>query len=1558
MSDANTADSYEGLEIAVIGLSGRFPGAKNIAEFWENLKNGVESRSFFTDEELLAAGEDPAMIKNPNYVKSGGIVDNVDLFDAAFFGFFPREVEILDPQHRFFLECAWESLENAGYDANRYEGLIGVFAGVSMNTYIMNYIQSKGGMVSSAEGYLLTIGNDKDFLTTKTSYKMNLKGPSIDVQTACSTSLTAIYLACQSLLSYQCDMALAGGTSISIPQIRGYYYQEGMILSPDGHCRAFDANAGGTVGGNGTGVVVLKRLAEAIEDGDHIYAVIKGSACNNDGGQRVGYTAPGVEGQADVVAMALAAANVEPETITYIETHGTGTTLGDPIEVAALAQVFRERTDKKGFCAIGAVKANVGHLDAAAGVTGLIKTALALKNSMIPPSINYEKPNPKIDFANSPFYVNTEFSEWKPEGLPKRAGVSSFGIGGTNVHVVLEEAPPVTESSASRDFQMLALSAKTDTALATMTTNLAEYLKQQPGINLADVAYTFHVGRKMLEHRRFIVCDSVTDAVETLEMKHPERILSAYHPPDKGEQPVVFMFSGQGSQYVNMARDLYESEPLFKEKVDYCADFLKPQLKLDLRDVLYPSDEQTEAAIKKLNETAVTQPALFVIEYAMAQFLLEWGVQPQAMIGHSIGEYVAACLAGVFSLDDALRLVAKRGQLMQSMPAGAMLSVPLDEEKLLPFLNKDLTVAAINASSLCAVSGTFEAIAQMEKALTEKGIEYTRLHTSHAFHSPMMEPMLEPFINEVKKVQLSAPQMPYLSNVSGNWITIEEATDPEYWAKHLCHAVRFADGIQELLEDPERIFLEVGPGKTLSTLARRVPSQTPGRIMLSSIRHPKEKQSDQAFALNMLGRLWIAGAAVDWFGFYQHESRNRLPVPTYPFERQRFWLEAKGAGLSGGAAETAEKPGKQDRKDWYYVPSWKRADLTSAITAEISTKEKLRWLILAEEGNPTNRLAKSLKAGGGEVVIAKAGEKFDAVQQDEYEINPQASADYDSLITALNNDEKMPDKIVHLLNINASKGQQMSFDAAQTRGFYSLLYLAQAIGKLNVTSPIEIIVVSNDLQEVTGSEKLSPEKATLLGPCKVIPQEYPNIICRSIDFEASFSRKKTTDQLHRELVTHAKDLVVAWRGQHRWVQTFENIKMNEDAADRKVKLREKGVYLITGGLGRIGLTFADYLAEKVQARLVLLDRPEFPARGEWESWLKNHNADDFVSQKIERLLTLEEKGGEVVVLQANVADPAQMKQAIEQVDERFGALNGIIHAAGIVGEQSMKPVQDVKPADCEAQFEAKVHGLDALMAAVADRALDFGLLQSSLAAVLGGLGMVAYSAANAFMDARATEQNQTGKTKWISANWDGWNFDEESMSNSALGSTMMEFMLTPEEGIQAFEDLLTLPALPRVVISTGNLQARLDQWVKRETSSEDSAEAESEAAGASSTLHPRPSLPNPYIAPAEGIQQEIVNVWQELLGIEQIGVYDNFFELGGHSLLATQLVSRMREKFKVELPLRELFESPTIATLTESIDKVRGTQAENTDEIVDLLKMVEGLSDDEVRTMLKEKKAD
>jgi len=1488
--------------IAIVGMSCRFPGAENIELFWQNLRDGVESVSFFSEQELISSGLDPAMLDNPYYVRARAILPDIELFDASFFGFSPGEVEMMDPQHRLFLEEAWKALEHAGYDPDSYEGLIGVYAGVGLNTYLLNNLYPYLNFSEPATAFQGIIGNSSNFLTTRVSYKLNLKGPSVNVQTACSTSLVAVHLACQSLLYGECDLALAGGVTIYVPQKTGYVYQEGMIFSPDGHCRAFDTQANGIVSGNGVGIVVLKRLTDAIDDGDYIHAIIRGTAINNDGLLKVGYTAPSVDGQAAVIAEAQAIAGVDAETITYIEAHGTGTVLGDPIEIRALTQAFQENTQKKGFCAIGSVKTNFGHLDAAAGAAGLIKTVLALEHKLLPPSLNFERPNPTIDFENSPFYVNATLSEWKPvldsdrgtDEIPRRAGVSSFGIGGTNAHIVLEEfksrkSKAESRKSKTRLERLLVISAKTESALETGTANLAEHLKQHPDINLADVAYTLQRGRKRFNHRRILVCQTYDETVNLLKTLDSKRVLTGFQEAEK--RPVVFMFPGQGAQYVNMALGLYEREPTFREQVDRCSELLKPLMRIDLRHILYPGSAPNtvdlRSGLKKippnpplkkgrkehvppfpkgglggiladgmpalpgLEQTAVTQPAIFVIEYALAKLWMEWGIYPQAMIGHSVGEYVAACLAGVFSLEDALTILTARAQLMQQLPGGTMLSVPLSETQIQPLLGEELSLAAVNAPNLCVVSGPTGAVDAFQDKLAQEDVACLPLFTSHAFHSKMMEPILEEFSRHVKKVTFDSPQIPWVSTVTGKWITAEEAANPDYWARNLRQTVRFAEGVRQLLKDPAQILLEVGPGRTLSTLAKRclrekhppgppqdekkhLPGPPQGgiaeQVMLNSLRHPQDNRSDVAFLLTTLGNLWLEGVQVDWSGFHTHKKHHRLPLPTYPFERQRYWIETRSGKtenqdrVSSFEFQVSKKP---DIADWFYIPSWKR----SACIKARSESECRSWLVFLDECGLGYQLVERLKQDNQDVITVKVNPEFTKLKDREYALNPGQPDDYNALLNDLRALDKIPNRIIHLWSVTNNghpESETERFDNAQDNGFYSLLFLAQVLGRENSTNEIQLTVISNNMQEVTGEDLLYPEKTTVLGPVKVVPQEYPNIRCRSIDVvlpeSGSRQEKKLVESLIIDLMVRSygeeplkrllrtSDLIIAYRGDHRWVQTFEPVQL-EQPIEASLHLREGGVYLITGGLGGIGLVLAEYLAKTVHAKLILTGRSAFPARNEWKQWLDTHDEHDSISRKILKVGKLEELGAEVVVVSVDVTDQEQMQTAITRSLEQFGQINGVIHAAGLPGGGM---IQQKTPEIVESILAPKVRGTLILDALFKNVQLDFFVLCSSLTSILGEFGQVDYCSANAFLDAFAHYSTSKHSTFTVCINWDTW--QEVGMAaNTMVPLELREWRakslqqgILPKEGVDAFSRILR-STFPQVLVSTQDFLIRFEQ---------------------------------------------------------------------------------------------------------------------------------------------------
>lgn len=1538
-------------EIAIIGIAGRFPKAKNVDEFWQKLRDGVELITFFTDEELRAEGATEGMLSDPTFVKAGAVMDDIELFDANFFGYSPREAEILDPQHRHFLECAWEALENAGYDAERFNGLIGVFAGVSFNSYLLANIGSNPALIETMGTFQIGINSDKDYLATRVSYELNLKGPSMNIQTACSTSLVSIHVACQSLLNGESDMALAGGVSISILRKMGYFYREGGISSPDGHCRAFDAKGQGIVGGNGVGILVLRRLSEALEDGDNIIAVIKGSTVNNDGSAKIGFTAPSVEGQARAIAEAQAVAGVDAESITYVEAHGTGTTLGDPIEVMALTQSFRASTEKKGFCAIGSVKTNVGHLDAAAGVTGIIKTALSLQHKMLPPSLHYEKPNPRIDFANSPFYVNAKLADWEAGPTPRRAGVSSFGIGGTNVHAILEEAPSIEPSGDGRPWRLLLLTAKTPAALEAMTANLVQHLRQNADINPADVAFTLQAGRKVFNHRRALVYSDTQDAVLTLENSDPRRIMNGFQ--EGGSRSIVFMFSGQGTQYPGMSRQLYEHEQTFRVCVDRCSELLATHLGCDLRDVLYPGAEKAAEAAESLKQTRLAQPALFVIEYALAQLLMEWGVRPQAMIGHSIGEYVAACLAGVFSLEDALSLVALRGRLMQEMPAGSMLGVRLSEKDIEPLLKTGLSLAAVNAPLQCVVSGTADAINALQTRLAEQKTEGSRLHTSHAFHSEMMEPMLAEFTAQVSKVKLNPPQIPFVSNVTGTWMTDAEAIDPQYWARHLRQTVRFAQGVKELLQEPNRIFVEVGPGQTLSTLMKQqlTGDVAKRQLVVSTLRGPRDTTSDVELLLKTMGRLWVAGAPVDWTGFYAHEHRQRVPLPSYPFERQRYWIEP-GKFTPNADAQQLPQGKLSDMTEWFYAPLWKQTSLPEPDTSNAEETQDGCWLVFADEEDFSSRLVQTLAHEGHDVVSVLPGAEFVRIEQNIYTINPQQRDDYDSLLIDLRAQERLPNRIIHMWSAarmdERAETDGEVFERAQEMGCYSLLLLIQSLSRLNFRDDLQLTVISSNAQEINGTEALCPERATILAPCKVIPQEHPHITCRYVDLELPMlddaEEQELLLQLRTEVSSKSSDLTAAYRGGKRWILTFEPLVM--ESVTRRSRLEQGGVYLITGGLGRKGMLLAAYLARSVQAKIILTGRSAFPGRDEWEEWLASHEELDEVSLKIRQLREMEKLGAEIVVARADVANRQQMQEVIDSSYERFGKLNGVIHAA-VESRGVMHAIQETDPAHCAQQFRAKAYGLFVLEEVLRGRQLDFCMLMSSLSSVLGGLGFYAVASANTFMDAFAGKQNRKRETLWASIAWDGWSSSDEDETQA----DPLDNGITTTEGGEVFACLMSHTLLAPVVVSTSNLSERIAQWASLDSFTD---KQETDAAATSRAGYARPDLPNPYVAPANDIEIAIAEIWQALLGIERVGTHDNLFELGGDSLLVIQIISRIREVLQVEVPLRAIYETPTIADLAVGINISLQALHDEANELAETVNLVEQLSDEELSLLLAE----
>jgi acyl transferase domain-containing protein/acyl carrier protein len=1481
-------DEPTGLEIAVIGMAGRFPGARSVDELWTRIRQGDECISFFSDEELIAAGVDPAMVRRPDYVKAGGILPDADLFDAAFFGFSPREAELLDPQHRVFLECAWQALEQAGYCADTYPGLIGVCAGMGRNSYLFRHVYAHPELMAAAGAFQTVLNNDKDSIALRTAYQLNLGGPAVTVQTACSTSLVAVHLACQCLLGGEADICLAGGVGINLPQTTGYLYAEGSMLSPDGHLRAFDARARGAVAGRGVGVVVLKRLADAVSDRDTILAVIKGTAINNDGSSKIGYTAPSIDGQARVIRAAHMRAGVEPQSIGYVEAHGTGTDLGDPIEVAALNDAFGGAAGRPRSCALGSLKSNIGHLDAAAGVASLIKTVLMLQHREIPASLHFVSPNPKIDFAAGPFFVPTALQSWDSTGAPRRAGVSSFGMGGTNAHAVVEEAPASMPPGRARAHKLLVLSAASESALDRAAGNLVDVLRDQQGVDLDDLAYTLQVGRKTFRHRRMVVCSDAADGAAALDERIGRRTTS--DAGDVRHRAFAFMFPGQGTQYASMARGLFESRSEFRKVVTECSRLLeKPMGGVRLEDILYPSSSNGADATEKLGETAIAQPALFVVEYALARLLMSWGIVPQAMIGHSIGEWVAACIAGVFPLEKALPLVAARGLLMQGLPRGAMLAVasPLaDVERLAA--SEGLSIAAVNGPESVVVAGQLDAIDRLDQTLAARNLVAMRLRTSHAFHSAMMAPVVEPFAELVARARPGKPAIPFVSNVSGTWITEREAVDPSYWGEHLRACVQFSSGVRELMRDASRIALEVGPGATLSSLARQA-APSPAPLMLPTLRRPSEIVEDDAFLLSTIGRLWLGGASVDFVKLHQGDARRRVAAPTYPFERQRFWVDDRPSPARETRAPRLEKRGAPE--DWCYAPVWK-----SSVPAMPREVPGTRWLVFAGRAGVGLEVCDDLARAGGSVIRVAPGASFERIDRDQFVIDPTSRDDYERVLAELGAEGRSIERVAHLWGTDRAAG---SPGEALERGLYSVLMLVQAIGGARGHQVTRLVVTTEGALQVMGGDSAHPELAAVHGLLRVIPQEYPGLDCTVIDLAPSSSGAPVlaADRLAvvREMTGLPGDAVVAVRAGTRWVPGFDVMR-----ASGAPRLRQKGVYLITGGLSGLGLALAGFLARETKACLVLTTRSHFPAREEWRR-LAAADSSDARRRHISAIQDLENAGATVSVETVDVCDADALRRLVGDVEARWGAFNGVIHAAGVTSGTSFAPIAALTCSAFEEQLLPKLAGARALVEVFRGRALDFCSFTSSVSTLLGGLGFGAYAAANTAMEAAVGEAHQKGLTSWMSVAWEGWNFDGEA-----------RFAVTPDEGVRAFARLISGPEVSHALVSTGDLASRLAE------SSPAALIAATEAQPLKT--YPRPSLQNAYVAPKTPAEKKVAAVWKERLGVDKVGIHDNFFELGGHSLLASQVIATLRTAFGVPLPVTAIFEAPTVQSLARAID--------------------------------------
>ncbi|HEV8298714.1 MAG TPA: type I polyketide synthase, partial [Acidimicrobiales bacterium] len=1336
--DAGVADS----DLAIIGMSGRFPGAATADALWMRIAAGDDCLRDLRADELRDAGVPSHLLESPDYVLRGGSIDDVDRFDPGFFGIGPRDAAIMDPQHRQLLECAWEALEAGCQVPERFAGTIGVFAGCGANTYLLNNLLANPTLVEQVGWFLLRhTGNDKDFLATGISYRLDLRGPSVNVQTACSTSLVALHLAVQSLLAFECDMAIAGGATIEVPHGVGYRYHEGEILSPDGRCRAFDAASRGTVLTSGAGALALRRAADAVRDGDPILAIIKGSAVNNDGSRKVGYLAPSVDGHADVVREALAVAGVDARTISLLEAHGTGTEVGDPIEFAALTEAFRAHTSDVGFCRLGSIKPNIGHLDTAAGVASVIKVVQAMRHRWLPPLANHTAPSPLLPLAASPFEISGAGQEWTSAG-PRRAGVSSLGVGGTNAHVILEEAPSLPAIAPAPAEQLLALSARSAGALDEASERLASFLETNPHVSLADVAYTLAVGRRRFAHRRVVVATDVADAIVQLRGADRRRTYRAI--ADERAPDVALLLPGGGTQYPGMAAGLDDRFDVFHRVLHEGIGIVKAQTGLDLAPLLKP-DADPDA----LRLPTASLPAVFVIEVALARQWIEWGVRTQVLVGHSLGEYAAAHLAGVMSYADALRLVTTRAALMERVAAdAAMLVVPLPADEVRVRLPDTLSLAVINAHDECVVSGHTGDIDSLAQALESDGVSCTRIPLAAAAHSFVLDPILSDFASVARTVTFSPPSLRYVSNLTGTWADAGQVVNPQYWVDHLRKTVRFEEDLATAIAAGPLVLVETGPGQALSSYARR---QTEKAVaIVSTLRHPNDEMDDAVHLLAAAGRVWAHGGAIEIERLVGGTGpRRRLTLPTYPFQRERYWIEPAtvaggllGAPVPRDAASQPSPPAPETSatltriarlEDWAWRPGWRETEPPPHHAKPVGP-----WIVVADPGDPfATRVADGLRARG-EVVHALTA------------LDQSGAADAEAIVL-----------VAPAVPCPLSDPAAM-FERARAR----LLREASDAARRLATRPSggRLVVITRSALDAAGPAD-RPTDALALGPVLVAPKEYPEVQAVLVDLDATPGDADLDAVLDE--ITSPTDPVVAWRARRRFVPSRTRHGL-EPAPSTAAAFRPGGTYVVTGALGGVGHVLATHLATVHRATLVVLTSEALPPASERARFLAGHGTAHPTSQRLRRLAALEALGGRVVTMHADVSDPAAVRAALDEAERAVGPIHGAVHAAGRLVDRLIETVTDDEH---EAVVGAKARGAIVLADELARRNAKLLVLVASTSTVLAPAGQSSYVAANAVLDAMVGTRLGLRVVAIDFGVWAGTGMAAEAARRSRLGLT-------------------------------------------------------------------------------------------------------------------------------------------------------------------------------------------
>ena len=1527
--------------IAVIGMAGRFPGARDVDQYWTNLVTGVESIRPYTDEELRQAGVAPELASDPSYVRVGPEpLADIEWLDAGFFGLSPREVELMDPQQRLFLEVAWLALERAGYDPDRYRGAIGVFGGAADSSYLWRNLFSHRALEAEV-----------DPLADPVRQRPRRPGHSSGLQARPAGPL---------LHAADVLLDLAGGGPRRLPVAPRRRVRHGA-----GRRRLHPAAAGGRLPvragqpavagralsrlrrargrhsfGGGVGIVVLKPLDLALRDGDHIHAVVKGTAINNDGGVKVSYAAPSVSGQAAVIAEALASGGVDPATVQYVETHGTGTQLGDPVEIAALSQALRGRDGRPGPWLLGSVKPNVGHLDRAAGIAGFIKTVLALEHGLVPPSLNFARLNPQIDLGGA-FRVVTEPGRWPETAGPRRAGVSSFGVGGTNAHAVLEQPPPVEPATSSRPAQLLLLSARSSAALEAATDRLAAHLAGDD-VTLADVAHTLQVGRRSFQHRRALVCADRDDARGALAGRDPTRLLTSEQ--SLGRRPVGFLFCGIGDQFPGMATGLYRYEPVFREALDCCAAHLAARVGLDLGPLLSPAADAPSAGgfdlrrmlgrapaapAGPLDRVSLAHPFLFSIGYALAQLWTSWGVRPDVMAGYSLGEYTAACVAGVLSVEDALDVVARRAQHDRATAARGHARcgrrrAPRARARLGPraVAVRDQWTAHMRGRR--RARGGRRAGGGARRVRRGPSPHRQLARVSHAAaragrRRPARAPARRLAARAAHPVPVE-PDRPADHRRRGHRAELLGAADARagpLLRRHLAHVVGAGPRPGRARSGPDPY--QPGPAAPRARARRRPGGRSIAALLARVARRRRGAPGQRRQAV--AGRLRA--------GLGRHPRRRTAPAGAASdlSFRAAALLGRRARARAGGGDRRAGGDSSAGRipADWFYVPVWNGlAPAPAAWPAGPSS-----WLLYLDEAGVGERLAALLEERGARVVRVSAGDRPARTTPDRFVLRPDAPDDHRDLVEQVSREHPHGLRVVHLGGVGdgAPELTGAAIRAAQARGFYSVLYLARALGRRSPGEPTSLSIVTSDARDVLGGEQVCAEKAPVFGLALVIGQEYSHIACRCIDIalddvrrEGSGALTRLAAELAAERAPGSGAATTALRGSRTWCQAVAPMRVGAPTPSR---LRPEGVYLITGGLGGIGLVLAQHLARSCRARLVLVGRSPVPPREAWPRL----GGDPVWGARAAALRSIEDAGGEVLALSANAADADAMRRVLDLTLERYGALHGVICGAGDTSPDCFVTLDELPAAICERQFESKVHGLAVLERVLAGRRLDFCLILSSISTALGGLGFGAYAAANAFADAFAERQHARGAREFASVNWSDWKVGRAAGQDSQ--GTLVGLDMSPDEGALAFERAVAVEGIPRLLQSPGDLKTRLDQWV--------SGPAGRDAAPPPAH-HARPNLRNAYVAPDGDAEVAIAGIWQEVLGVREVGAHDDFFELGGNSLLGTQLAGRLRQRFQVAIPLRALFEVRTVAQLALLVEEQLLDELEANPDIVEAVR--------------------